>query len=304
MRGQSPFHAGELAVQERVGVHERAERSAAHSIRDHLIEQHRDFYTLLPMLFIGFVDADGKPWASILTGTPGFSHALYERRLRINALPLPGDPLAAVLRDGLSVGCLGLQWETRRRNRVNGLVSDIDGDGFTLDVIHAFGNCPKYIQKREVVAALEPGAALLETRTVLNADDTALIARADTFCIATAVADGADVSHRGGKAGFLRLEEEGALSWPDYTGNNFFNTLGNIEANSAAGLLIPDWETGRVLQMTGSAEIRWDVEARAGLPGAKRVMAFKPTQVRSLSNIIPDRWALIESSPFLDRLKD
>ena len=270
----------------------------------HLIEQHRDFYPLLPMLFTGFVDADGKPWASILTGTPGFSHALDERRLWINALPLPGDPLAAVLRDGLSVGCLGLQWETRRRNRVNGLVSDIDGDGFTLDVIHAFGNCPKYIQKREVVAALEPGVALLETRTALNADDTALIARTDTFFIATAVTDGADVSHRGSKPGFLRLEEDGALSWPDYTGNNFFNTLGNIEANSAAGLLIPDWETGRVLQMTGSAEIRWDVEARARLPGAKRVMAFKPSEVRSLSNIIPDRWALIESSPFLDRLKD
>ena len=304
MTGQSPFHAGEIAVQERVGVHERAERSAAHSIRDYLIEQHRDFYPLLPMLFTGFVDADGKPWASILTGTPGFSHALDERRLWINALPLPGDPLAAVLRDDLSVGCLGLQWETRRRNRVNGLVSDIDGDGFTLDVIHAFGNCPKYIQKREVVAALEPGVALLETRTALNADDTALIARTDTFFIATAVTDGADVSHRGSKPGFLRLEEDGALSWPDYTGNNFFNTLGNIEANSAAGLLIPDWETGRVLQMTGSAEIRWDVEARARLPGAKRVMAFKPSEVRSLSNIIPDRWALIESSPFLDRLKD
>jgi len=304
MTGQSPFHAGEIAVQERVGVHEWAERSAAHSVRDYLIEQHRDFYPLLPMLFTGFVDADGKPWASILTGTPGFSHALDERRLWINAVPLPGDPLAAVLRDGLSVGCLGLQWETRRRNRVNGLVSDIDGDGFTLDVIHAFGNCPKYIQKREVVAALEPGVALLETRTALNADDTALIARTDTFFIATAVTDGADVSHRGSKPGFLRLEEDGALSWPDYTGNNFFNTLGNIKANSAAGLLIPDWETGRVLQMTGSAEICWDVEARAGLPGAKRVMAFKPSEVRSLSNIIPDRWALIESSPFFDRLKD
>ena len=304
MTGQSPFHAGEIAVQERVGVHEWAERSAAHSVRDYLIEQHRDFYPLLPMLFTGFVDADGKPWASILTGTPGFSHALDERRLWINAVPLPGDPLAAVLRDGLSVGCLGLQWETRRRNRVNGLVSDIDGDGFTLDVIHAFGNCPKYIQKREVVAALEPGVALLETRTALNADDTALIARTDTFFIATAVTDGADVSHRGSKPGFLRLEEDEALSWPDYTGNNFFNTLGNIKANSAAGLLIPDWETGRVLQMTGSAEICWDVEARAGLPGAKRVMAFKPSEVRSLSNIIPDRWALIESSPFFDRLKD
>lgn len=304
MTAPLPFHAGEIAVQERVGVHDRAERSAAHSIRDHLIEQHRDFYTLLPMLFTGFLDADGKPWASILTGTPGFSHALDERRLRINALPVPGDPLAAVLRDGLSVGCLGLQWETRRRNRVNGLVSGIDGDGFTLDVIHAFGNCPKYIQTREAVAALEPGAALLETRTAPNADDRELIAQADTFFIATAVADGADVSHRGGKPGFLRLEEDGALSWPDYAGNNFFNTLGNIEANSAAGLLIPDWESGRVLQMTGGAGIRWNVEARAGLPGAKRVMTFTPYEVRSLSNVIPDRWALIESSPFLDRLKD
>lgn len=304
MTAPSPFHAGEIAVQERVGVHERAERSATHSIRDHLIEQHRDFYPLLPMLFTGFLDVDGRPWASILTGPPGFSHALDERRLRINALPAPGDPLAAGLRDGLSVGCLGLQWETRRRNRVNGLVSGFDGDGFTLDVIHAFGNCPKYIQTREAVAALEPGAALQETRTALNADDRALIAQADTFFIATAVADGADVSHRGGKPGFLRLEEDGVLSWPDYAGNNFFNTLGNIETNSRAGFLIPDWEPGRILQMTGNAEIRWDIEARVGLPGAKRAMAFKASEVRSLPNVIPDRWALLESSPFLNRLRD
>ncbi len=220
MIATSPFHSGKIAVQERVGVHERAEHSAAHSIRDHLIEQHRDFYTLLPTLFRGFLDVDGKPCASIPACNPGYSHALDELRLRINALPLPGDPLAAVLRDGVSVGCLGLKWETRRRNRVNGLVSDIDRDGFTLDLIHAFGNCPKYIQTREAVAVLEPGAALLETRTALNVDDTALIARADTSFIATAVADGADVSHRGGKPGFLRLEEDGAGFTDDWERRN------------------------------------------------------------------------------------
>ena len=103
---------------------------------------------------------------------------------------------------------------------VNGLVSDIDRDGFTLDLIHAFGNCPKYIQTREAVAVLEPGAALLETRTALNVDDTALIARADTSFIATAVADGADVSHRGGKPGFLRLEEDGAGFTDDWERRN------------------------------------------------------------------------------------
>ena len=52
MTAPSPFHSGEIAVQERVGVHERAERSAAHSIRDHLIEQNQDFYTLLPLSLI------------------------------------------------------------------------------------------------------------------------------------------------------------------------------------------------------------------------------------------------------------
>lgn len=304
MSSQAPFHAGEIAVQERVGVQDRAERSGRHSIRDHLIEQHRDFYPLLPMAFAGFIGVDGKPWASLLTGAPGFCCAIDAKHLRNDSMPQSGDPLVSALRDGLSLGCLGLQSETRRRNRVNGIVSDFDSNGFTLNVIHAFGNCPKYIQTRKAVTALSPTADALETRPTLNAHDEALISKADTFFIATAIANGADVSHRGGKPGFMQIEANGALSWPDYAGNNFFNTLGNIETNPNASLLIPDWETGRALQMTGQAEVRWDKEAREGFPGAKRVCAFRPSEVRLLSSAIPDRWALVEASPFLDKLRD
>ncbi len=302
MTGTTPFHPGEVAVQERVGVHARAARSGAHSIRDHLIEQHRDFYPLLPMLFAGFLDGEGRPWASLLTGEPGFTRASNDRQLRLDALPALGDPLAETLQNGLSIGLLGLQWETRRRNRVNGVVSGMDGAGSTLDVIHAFGNCPKYIQTRQAGEAFGSDVRAAEMRPKLSASDAALIAKADTFFIATAIAGAADVSHRGGKPGFLRLSD-GALSWPDYPCNNFFNTLGNIESNPVAGLLIPDWETGAVLQMTGRAGIRWDAEARAVIPGAQRMMTFEPDEVRLIPSVIPNRWVLLEPSPFLDRLK-
>ena len=94
------------------------------------------------------------------------------------------------------------------------------------------------------------------------------------------------------------------MSWPDYAGNNFFNTLGNIEANFASGLLVSDLERGRDLHITESAAIRWSIVAREGLAGAEPVMAFKSSEVSSLSNVISGRWTLLEKSPFLCRLKD
>lgn len=298
------FHQGEIAVQTRAGVADRAARSGAHSIRNHLIEQHQDFYPLLPMVFAGYLDAEGRPWASVLTGTPGFSSAVGDKRLRIDAVAAPGDPIADVMSEGLAIGLLGLEWGTRRRNRMNGIVRDVDAGGFAVDVIHAFGNCPKYIQTRQAVGPTASGVGPAEFRNTLNAADRTLISRADTFFIATAASGGSDVSHRGGKTGFLRPDARGALIWPDYSGNNFFQTLGNIETNPIAGLLIPDWESGAVLQMTGQAEIRWDQASRASMPGAKRVVAFTPQDILMTRGVLPDRWEVIEMSPFLDRLKD
>ena len=69
-----------------------------------------------------------------------------------------------------------------------------------------------------------------------------MIRRADTFFIATyheaeaddpvGVRSGNDVSHRGGPPGFVQLEGLDRLRWPDYIGNNFFQTLGKSTGNS------------------------------------------------------------------------
>ena len=91
----SPYHAGEMRVQEQAGAREPAERIGRRSIRDYLSEQHRDFFSLLSYLFVGTVDAAGRPWASVLTGPAGFAHSPDPKRLTAASLLSPDDPAHA-----------------------------------------------------------------------------------------------------------------------------------------------------------------------------------------------------------------
>jgi uncharacterized protein len=45
---ESPYHAGEIALQERAGVRVRAERMGRGGIRDFMPDQHRELFTKLP----------------------------------------------------------------------------------------------------------------------------------------------------------------------------------------------------------------------------------------------------------------
>lgn len=86
---------------------------------------------------------------------------------------------------------------------------------------------------------------------------------ADTFFIASAAGaqaggvtatQGTDVSHRGGDRGFVEVAAGAAqLRWPDYRGNDFFMTLGNIAASGHASLMFVDYETGAMLRTEGTA---------------------------------------------------
>ena len=69
---ESPFHPGEQQVQQRLGVRDKIESFARRVVRDHLPDEHRDFYRMLPFLLIGTVDERGRPWASIVAGRAGF----------------------------------------------------------------------------------------------------------------------------------------------------------------------------------------------------------------------------------------
>lgn len=267
----SPFHAGERAVQERAGVRERAELLGQHMFRSVMPEQHRAFFAQLPRMFVGSLDRDGQPWASILQGPPGFTSAPSETMLHIEAAPLAGDPLAHNLSPGQPLGLLGIQLETRRRNRVNGHIIELKAAGFSVRVDQSFGNCPKYITVRSLEhAPTAPAhAETLDVRAV-PAAAMSCIARADTCFIASASAvhpanedttQGVDVSHRGGPSGFIEHAwsdtGELLLRIEDYPGNNAFNTLGNLTAHPKAGLLIPDFEHGHLLSLACSTTIRW-----------------------------------------------
>jgi predicted pyridoxine 5'-phosphate oxidase superfamily flavin-nucleotide-binding protein len=298
---QSPWHAGERQMQQSAGVAERMAVIGPKVIRDHLPEQHRDFYPLLPYLVLGVVDGQGTPWATLVEGAPGFVHSPDPQRLQIDSLPSATDPARAGLHQGASVGVLGIDLNTRRRNRMNGRLGALDPDGFSVDVVHTFGNCPKYIQLRPVEGvARKPGNAV-ERSDHLDAAAQHLIRSADTFFVATYVdTDGeraVDVSHRGGNTGFVRVEGN-VLTIPDYAGNLFFNTLGNLAANPVAGLLFIDFDTGDVLQLAGRTALILDGPQVALFEGAQRVWTVTVEHVARRPAALALRWRFAEFSPF------
>ncbi len=312
-RRASPFHAGERAVQERCGVREQVERVGAVVIRDAMPLQHRQFFSRQTLVFAGHCDSAGRPWASVLAGEIGFVHAPDARTLRIDARPAPGDPLSAAIGEGLPVGLLGIELATRRRNRLNGAVTAVDAGGFTVAVEQSFGNCPQYIQARSGdwagrVPGLAPGATE-RIGPCLDAAALAIVRGADTLFLASAARAprehaqpdeeprslGADVSHRGGRPGFVRVRENGAgasvLVLPDFTGNFLFNTLGNLTAHPRAGVLFLDFESGDLLQLTGSAEIVWDGEELASFAGAQRLVRITLEEGRRHVAALPVSWS-------------
>ena len=187
-RTESPFHAGELAIQARLGVQPQMDKQARRIVRDYLPQQHRQFYSQLPYLIVGTVDTEGHPWASILVGKPGFVASPDDRTLRIASRPLFGDPLVANLVSGGDIGLLGIELHSRRRNRMNGTVAAIDTEVFDVQVGQSFGNCPQYIQARTVELTTEDFAQPRPVYPVaaLGESERAMIAAADTFFIATA----------------------------------------------------------------------------------------------------------------------
>jgi len=306
------FHAGELAAQERVGVRQRIAETGARVMRDFMAAQHQEFFAHLPTLLVGSVDARGKPWASILSGDPGFVEALDETHLAVHAAPGVDDPLLDQLELAAPLGLLGIEPHTRRRNRMNGTVVEVSDRGCVVQVDQSFGNCPKYIQARvpERVFDRIPAGAIERSDGMLAPAAVALIARSDTLFIATASAharghagaDGVDVSHRGGRPGFVRVLETAGrtvLVIPDFSGNLLFNTLGNIVANPRAGLLFIDYATGDLLQITGQVAIVWDGPEVRAFAGAQRLLRIAAEKSLWRARALPLRWSEPQQAPQL-----
>lgn len=290
MTVRSPFHAGELAAQRRAGATDSAAAGGAF-IRSAMPDQHRAFFAALPFVVAAGEGADGRFWVSILEGPEGFLSAPDPGHLRIGRALPRADPLAEGLTPGGPVGLLGIDLATRRRNRVNGRLTATP-QGYVLRVEQSFGNCLQYIHARDWHRVDGPDAPAPRRTDRLDADQAARIAAADTLFIGSgnpAEGGGHDASHRGGAAGFVRVAADGALLIPDYPGNSFFNTMGNLLRDPRVGLLVVDFATGDLLQISGRARIDW-TPADGHDPAARRMIHVAVDRVVDRPRALSLRW--------------
>lgn len=248
-----PFHAGEQELQRLFAV--RDQLAGSRAIQASLPPGFAAFLEELHYVVLAVPDRKGRIWVTLVFGRPGFLSAPNGLQMRVDALPDPADPVAPGIVEGAPIAVLAIDLATRRRIRINGRVGSVSSGDFVVDVRQAFGNCPQYIRPRDVEKTTVTTGATVRTVVDTRAAQR-VVADADTFFVATRSSSGAggdmDVSHRGGPAGFVRWDGD-CLLWPEYRGNFYFNTLGNLLVDPACGLLFPDFTTGELLLLTGQA---------------------------------------------------
>jgi hypothetical protein len=278
----SGYHPGELLVQARAGVVADAARLTGMLRPAELDGGPARWLAERTLAVLTGRDADGRLWTVPLLGAPGFLRG-SGATLRVAALPDRRGPLAG-LPVGSPVGLIVIELAAARRFRINGVLAGIDGDGLVIEADQAYGNCPSYISRRGVQITLGGGTAEAVRSSALTAEQQRLITTADTFFLGTVHPQrGADTSHKGGRPGFVRVEPDGSLWWPDYAGNNMFNSLGNLVDDPEAALLFLDFASGRALHVSGAAQLEWTGPGAPGDDGdTGRRVRVRPDRVVEL----------------------
>ena len=311
------FHEGELVIQTESSVEERTHKFGNKLIRDHIIDQHKEFYENLSYVFVALHDQSGQPWVSLIQGEPGFINSPDNKILNLSGSVIGAKDLGLQSNQSDYIGIVGLDFSNRRRNRLNGSLRAASNNHFmSIDVEHSFGNCPKYIQSRQhqpiaINDVDQPKEKLiLEEMEFFSVDDIELMTQADTLFIASSEKPGGnlDVNHRGGKPGFVRVKNDNQLWFNDYPGNNFFQTFGNIHNHPHVGLLFLDFKSGDLLLICGQARLE---KSDPGDNNKKERSKFLPRRfyfsldrgVR-IKEAVHGRWSQGEFSPFLNDVID
>ena len=302
MNPESPFHEGELHVQQRVGETLSAQKNGR-IITNSIARNFIQFIQQQPMVILGSIDDQQNLWASVLLGNPGFAKAVNSQTVKLDltrTFPNFDDPFWTNIQHHSQVGLLFIELENRRRMRINGRIIDRGNEHLQIAVEESYPNCSMYIQRRHLVEMKTSKYSPLKRQgEQLEPDQQILISSADTFFVVSAYPSrGVDASHRGGNPGFVRVLNEKTLRIPDYLGNSMFNTLGNFAVNPRAGLIFLDFQSNRVLQLTGEAKILWKLDDQTQeTGGTKRYWNFTlkhclETQLTQCLN-----WEFIDYSP-------
>ncbi|CEL01194.1 hypothetical protein ASPCAL00782 [Aspergillus calidoustus] len=168
-------------------------------------------------------------------------------------------------------------------------------------------NCPKYINTRTLDAYPNTSPEIIYDvphmpfNTRLPDRAINMIKAADTVFIATLYTSTpnttsifpshAGMNARGGLPGFIRVSPSTGRTvvLPDYSGNRFMSSLGNIEANGVAGFTIVDFESGDVLYLTGTARNLIGDDAREVMSRHASVTVLETTGYTLVSGALPVR---------------
>lgn len=257
------FHEGELAAQRAAGVSLQAQRLEGMLAPADLSGGAQKFLSLRSYAVLTGRDHDGVLWASPLAAPPGFLDARGDV-LQIATTPRTSDPLHG-LPAYQPVGLIVIDFATRRRIRVNGTLTEAGQDRLVVRVDQAYGNCPQHIHPHDLAAAVAAGRSggAPHRAVALTPQAQALVAASDTFFLGTThPSRGSDASHRGGPPAFVQVSSPTRLWWPDYPGNNMFNSFGNLQVDDEAALLFTDYATGATVQMSGTAQVVWSPQRR------------------------------------------
>lgn len=306
-----PWHEGEEHVQRLLHVPRRDNPTTPYLSpgAGFLVQQ-------APLLALGALDTKGRPWSTIWGGTEGFAGPVADSSIALQTqVDTEYDPVARALLangegyadtdQGKMVSGLAIDLEHRRRVKLYGRMKSgsiyTDQAQLVVHIEESMGNCPKYLNKRRIVPA-QPDPKLLSDQPQLTPAAVELLSRADTVFVSSRGTSTMDTNIRGGPAGFVRLqsnESSGAvLVYPEYSGNRLYQTLGNLQITPLAGYVVPDFENGNVLYLTGRTELLVGKEASDVLPRSNLAVRVTVDAAVFVQNGLAFRGHTGELSPY------
>ncbi|SPQ23244.1 fa29c04e-5179-4387-8aa8-340c7f20a08f [Thermothielavioides terrestris] len=322
------YHPGELAVHRLLKVPTSARRNpTAPGLPPHYV--HRVIVS--PLLAVGTLDEQGRPWTSIWGGERGFARPVARDILGMQSLvDKKNDPVVEAFlgraadgevlqpEGGIVMSALSIDLENRDRVKLAGRMAvgtvaeqpantALGEIQLAMHVQESLGNCPKYLNKKTIRAHF-PSPRLVSSSLPLPPEALALIEKADLFFLSSTNGQTMDTNHRGGPAGFVRVlnnsfPEDGTgdgvvLVFPEYSGNRLYQTLGNLHTNPRLGVVIPDFETSDVLYLTGETELLIGPSAATIMPHANLAVKLTVHAARFVKDGLPFRGTPGEPSPY------
>ncbi|RAO66832.1 uncharacterized protein BHQ10_002844 [Talaromyces amestolkiae] len=269
------------------------------------------------LLAVGTLDHEGRPWSTIWGGQKGFAQQIAKGILGVRVLvDRQHDPVVQALLspanspddDYKLMSGISIDFDSRDRVKVMGRLLGIEplddmdmadhnklvGDlQLSMLVQESTGNCPKYINRREVRTHV-PSPQLMSESLPLPPQAVSLIHKTDLFFVSSTNGESMDTNHRGGPSGFMRVASNEpkdcrgvVLVYPEYSGNRLYQSLGNLYLNPRIGIVVPDFESSDVLYLTGTADLLLGAAAAEIMPHCKLAVRIHVQAARLVANGLP-----------------